>query len=78
MTEPRGFLPVIADHDALPILIAADEIAMISKLVPSESGGKTVIVLRGGLRLMTGTEYGAIVERLALCVGEDKSREGEE
>ena len=76
--EPKGFLAAITDFDALPVLIAAGEIAMISKLTPSESGGKTVITMRGGLRLMTGTEYGAIVERLALCVGEDKSREGKE
>ena len=71
MTEPRGFLAVIADYDALPVLIAVSEIATVTKLPPAENGAKTVIVLRGGYRLMVGTEYGSIAERLALSVGAD-------
>ena len=68
MNEPRGFVAVIADHDALPVLIATGEIAVVSRLTPSEGGAKTAILLRGGERLMVGTEYGALVERLALSV----------
>lgn len=75
--EPKGYLAVIADFDALPVLIAVGEIALVSKLVPTEVGAKTAIILKGGYRLLVGTEYGAIVERLALCIGEDKPREGE-
>ena len=76
MTEPRGYLAVIADFDALPVLVAAREIAVVSKLVPSEVGAQTMLLLRSGDRLAVGTEYGAIVQRLALCVGTDKPREG--
>ena len=71
MSAPKGFLAVIADYDALPVLIAISEIALVTKLTPSENGAKTAIVLRGGYRLMAGSEYGAIVERLALSVGTD-------
>ena len=73
---PEGFIAVITDHDALPVLIAAGEIAVISKLAPQEVGAKAAILLKGGYRLMVGTEYSAIAERLAASVGTDKSRKG--
>ena len=76
MNEPRGFLAVITDYDALPVLVAVSEIAVVSRMPPSEGGAKTAILLRGGERLMVGTEYGAIVERLALSVGTDEMRKG--
>ena len=71
MKTPRGFVEVIADHDALPILVSASEIALVGKLAPNAGGAKAMILLRSGERLMTGTEYGAVVERLALSVGAD-------
>ena len=77
MNEPRGFLAVITDYDALPLLVAVSEIAVVQRMPPSElSGAKASILLRSGERLMVGTEYGAIVERLALSVGDDAKREG--
>ena len=77
MKEPRGFLAVITDYDALPILIAISEIAVVSRLPPSElSGAKASILLRAGERLLVGTGYATIVERLALSVGTDEMREG--
>ena len=76
MTAPTGFIETVADIDALPILVAADYIAVISKLAPSAGGAKTMTLLRGGERLAVGTEYNQFVQRLALCVGEDESRKG--
>lgn len=78
MSTPDGFIAVIADRDALPVLIATREIAVVSKLVPNEHGAKSAILLRDGYRLLVGTEYQAIAERLAASVGEEKSREGKE
>ena len=78
MTTPRGFIETITDLDALPILVAASEIALVPKLAPSAVGAKTMILLRSGERLAVGTEYGAIMERLALSVGEDKPIKGKQ
>ena len=32
MNEPRGFLAVITDYDALPLLVAVSEIAVVSEV----------------------------------------------
>ena len=76
MTAPPGFIETVADIDALPILVAAGEIMLISKLAPSAGDAKTMILLRSGERLTIATEYNQIVHRLALCVGTDESRKG--
>ena len=75
MTAPRGFVETVADVDVLPLLIAADSIVLISKLAPSAGAAKTVLLLRGGERVVVGSEYGDIVQRLALCVGTVKKGE---
>ena len=64
MTTPKGYVETITDVDALPVLIAIGEVALVSKLQPSEVGAKTLIVLRSGERVMVGTSYDAVVERL--------------
>ena len=66
MTTPRGFIELIAEFDALPILVAGGEIALVGKLAPTAGGARAMILLRSGERLATGTEYKAVVERLAL------------
>ena len=71
MTTPKGFVELIAEFDALPLLVAASEIALVGKVAPSAGDTKAMVLLRSGERLATGTEYAAIVERLALCVGAD-------
>ena len=76
MTEPQGFLAVIAEYDALPVLIAVSEIAVISKLVPTYGDAKTSILLASGERIRVGTEYASIVQRLAQSVGKDEMRKG--
>ena len=75
MTTPRGFIETISDIDARPIVVAADHIMVITKLPPSAGGAKTMILLRGGERLAVGSKYSDIVERLALCVGDDEATE---
>ena len=65
MNTPNGYLATVTAFDALPVLIASGEIAMVTKLEPSESGAKTMLLLRSGERVMTGTEYQAIADRLA-------------
>ena len=42
----------------------------------SLAGAKAAIHLRSGERLLVGTGYAAIVERLALSVGTDEMRKG--
>ena len=74
MTAPRGFIEVIADHDALPVLVAAREVAVVTRLPATESGAKTMILLRSGERLAVATEYQSIVDRLALSVGTEKGK----
>ena len=66
---PQGYVEVIAEFDALPILVAAGEIAMVGKLAPSATGAKAMNLLRSGERLSVATEYSAIVERLAQSGG---------
>ena len=65
MDTPEGFIAAISDYDQLPILVARGEIALVQKLPPAEVGAKSVIVLRGGYRLMSGSSYQSISARLA-------------
>ena len=76
MTAPAGFIEVIADYDALPMLIATGAIAVISRLPPTASDAKSAILLMTGERLAVGTEYDKIVARIAQDVGTDEMREG--
>ena len=72
MTAPKGFIALIADFDALPILIASGEIAVVTRLPATEGAAKAMLLLRSGERLMVGSDYQSIVDRLYLSVGTEK------
>ena len=72
--RPAGYVETITAEDAnsLPVLVAAGEIALVSELPANEGGAKTMILLRSGEKLAVGSDYQAIVDRLALSVGTEK------
>ena len=71
MKTPGGFIEAITDFDALPMLLAISEIAVVTKAVPTAGDARAVILLRSGERLAVASEYDAVVARIAQGVGAD-------
>ena len=64
MKTPAGFIEVI-DHAGLSALVSINAIMLVAAMLPTETGPKTMILLKHGERLSSMTEYSALVERIA-------------